>query len=263
MLVLMLATSCLISWLQEHGTGPLIGAGLALGTRLPDPLRGARARSCSLRTRRRWCPWSRAAGSRSARLAAAVNDVVLVAGTLRLHLRALGCHGKVLVGQWLPTFSSTYGNSAQVYSGADSIRSVTGSTVGETLHILSVRFRPAPFFLVVLVLTALVLAVRARILLALAAPSSSARCRPSTHRGDAARPPSAGCGSRSSSSRWPRSLPAPSWRRLARGARRWWRRATGPTVAPHAPDAIPPRSSATVAGRRQPGGLACRYRYAR
>jgi hypothetical protein len=170
MLVLMLATSCLISWLKEHGTGPLIGAGLALGiaylTRY-EALAPAAAVSALVGA----VSWSRAAGSRSARLAAAVNDVVLVAAPFVFTFVLWAAMGKVLVGQWLPTFSSTYGNSAQVQSGADSIRSVTGSTVGETLHYLARQIQGLTPLLVVLVLTALVLAVRRRDLIALAAPT--------------------------------------------------------------------------------------------
>lgn len=170
MLVLMLATSCLISWLQEHGTGPLIGAGLALGiaylTRY-EALAPAAAVSALVGA----VSWTRAAGSRSARLAAAVNDVVLVATPSIFTFVLWAAMGKVLVGQWLPTFSSTYGNSAQVQSGADSIRSVTGSTVGETLQYLARQVQGLTPLLVVLVLTALVLAVRRRDLIALAAPT--------------------------------------------------------------------------------------------
>jgi hypothetical protein len=77
---------------------------------------------------------------------------------------------KVLVGQWLPTFSSTYGNSAQVRSGESSIQSVTGATLIETLEYLARQIQGlAPLFALLLVAAA-ALALRRRNLSALVAP---------------------------------------------------------------------------------------------
>jgi hypothetical protein len=70
----------------------------------------------------------------------------------------------------LPTFSSSYGNSAQVSSGAQSIRSVTGDTVPTTLAYIGRQIQGLAPLLVVLLLAAAVLAVRARSLPAVAAP---------------------------------------------------------------------------------------------
>jgi hypothetical protein len=100
-----------------------------------------------------------------------VNDVVLVAAPFAFTFALWAAMAKILVGQWMPTFSSTYGNSAQVQSGADSIRSVTGSTVGETVAYLARQAQGLAPLLVVLVVVAVVLAWRRRDVTALVAPA--------------------------------------------------------------------------------------------
>ena len=114
--------------------------------------------------------WAQTRGTRSARLAAAGNDVALVAGPFVFAFALWSAMAKILVGQWLPTFSSTSGNSAQVSSGARSIQSVTGDTASAILAYIGRQIQGlAPLFVVLLVAAAM-LAIRARNLPALAAP---------------------------------------------------------------------------------------------
>ena len=166
---LTLATSCLVSWLQTRSPGALVGAGLALGLTYMARYE-AIAPAFGVTVLVGIVTWAQTKGGRSARLAAAGNDVALVAGPFVFAFAIWSVMARVIVGQWLPTFSSAYGNSAQVASGAQSIQSVTGDTVPATLDYIGRQVQGlAPLF-VVLLLAAAVLAFRARSLPALAAP---------------------------------------------------------------------------------------------
>jgi hypothetical protein len=171
LLFLMVTTHCLVGWLRSGGAGSLVGAGLALGLAYLTRYEAlAPAAACAALVA--LVSWWRAAGSVRTRLGVAANDVVLVAAPFAFTFALWAAMAKVLVGQWMPTFSSTYGNSAQVRSGASSIRSVTGSTVGETLGYLARQVQGLAPLLAVLVAAALVVAVRRRDSTALVAPAA-------------------------------------------------------------------------------------------
>ena len=171
LLFLMVTTYCLVGWLQGGGAGSLVGAGLALGlaylTRY-EALASAAACAALVAV----VSWWRASGPVRARLGVAANDTVLVAAPFVFTFALWAAMARVLVGQWMPTFSSTYGNSAQVQSGASSIRSVTGSTLGEALGYLARQLEGLAPLLAVLVVAALVAAVRRRDTTALVAPAA-------------------------------------------------------------------------------------------
>lgn len=166
---LMVATTCLISWVQHHSPGALVGVGLALGLTYMTRYE-AIAPAVGVTVLVLIVTWAQTRGTRSARLAAAGNDVALVAGPFVFAFALWSAMAKILVGQWLPTFSSTSGNSAQVSSGARSIQSVTGDTASAILAYIGRQIQGlAPLFVVLLVAAAM-LAIRARNLPALAAP---------------------------------------------------------------------------------------------
>ena len=171
LLFLMVTTYCLVGWLQGGGAGSLVGAGLALGLAYLTRYEAlAPAAACAALVA--VVSWWRASGPVRARLGVAANDTVLVAAPFVFTFALWAAMARVLVGQWMPTFSSTYGNSAQVQSGASSIRSVTGSTLGETLGYLARQLEGLAPLLAVLVVAALVTAVRRRDVTALVAPAA-------------------------------------------------------------------------------------------
>ena len=171
LLFLMVTTYCLVGWLQGGGAGSLVGAGLALGLAYLTRYEAlAPAAACAALVA--VVSWWRASGPVRARLGVAANDTVLVAAPFVFTFALWAAMARVLVGQWMPTFSSTYGNSAQVQSGASSIRSVTGSTLGEALGYLARQLEGLAPLLAVLVVAALVAAVRRRDTTALVAPAA-------------------------------------------------------------------------------------------
>ena len=171
LLFLMVTTYCLVGWLQGGGAGSLVGAGLALGLAYLTRYEAlAPAAACAALVA--VVSWWRASGPVRVRLGVAANDTVLVAAPFVFTFALWAAMARVLVGQWMPTFSSTYGNSAQVQSGASSIRSVTGSTLGETLGYLARQLQGLAPLLAVLVVAAIVLAVRRRDVTALVAPAA-------------------------------------------------------------------------------------------
>jgi hypothetical protein len=171
LLFLMVTTYCLVGWLQGGGAGSLVGAGLALGLAYLTRYEAlAPAAACAALVA--VVSWWRARGPVRVRLGVAANDTVLVAAPFVFTFALWAAMARVLVGQWMPTFSSTYGNSAQVQSGASSIRSVTGSTLGETLGYLARQLEGLAPLLAVLVVAALVLAARRRDVTALVAPAA-------------------------------------------------------------------------------------------
>ena len=171
LLFLMVTTYCLVGWLRGGGAGSLVGAGLALGLAYLTRYEAlAPAAACAALVA--VVSWWRARGPVRVRLGVAANDTVLVAAPFVFTFALWAAMARVLVGQWMPTFSSTYGNSAQVQSGASSIRSVTGSTLGEALGYLARQLEGLAPLLAVLVVAALVAAVRRRDATALVAPAA-------------------------------------------------------------------------------------------
>jgi hypothetical protein len=134
LLCLMLAVRALLRWLTDGRPESLVPLGLAVGLAY-----GARYEALApvaavpvlvflttlWRTPAR-VPSPAGSGPRSHALALARTDAVIAGlpGVLAVFLWALA--GKLIVGQWFATFSSQYGNSAQVSANATGISSVTG-----------------------------------------------------------------------------------------------------------------------------------------
>ncbi|MEU8659031.1 hypothetical protein [Actinoplanes philippinensis] len=161
LLCLMLAVRALVIWLADGRAEQLVPLGLAIGLAY-----GARYEALApvaavpvlvfLTTLRR------TPGDRPRRIALARTDAVLAGlpGLLAVILWALA--GKLIVGQWFATFSSRYGNSAQVSANATGISSVTGDDLpGRIGYWLQQMLGLTPLFVVVLV-AALVVAWRRR-----------------------------------------------------------------------------------------------------
>ncbi|MEV0898507.1 hypothetical protein [Actinoplanes sp. NPDC049802] len=151
LLCLMLAVRALMIWLAEGRTESLVPLGLAIGLAY-----GARYEALApvaavpllvfLTT------LLRTPGARPRRTALARTDAVIAGlpGVLAVLLWALA--GKLIVGQWFATFSSRYGNSAQVSANAAGIGSVTGDDLPARIGYWAQQMAGlSPMFLVLLV----------------------------------------------------------------------------------------------------------------
>jgi hypothetical protein len=169
LLFLSLTVSCLISWMRENQAGSLVGAGVALGLAYLTRYE-AIAPAAGVAVLVGVLSWLRAEGSRSTRRTIAANDVILIAAPFALAFALWMVMSRILIGQWLATFSSTYGNSAQVRSGQSSIQSVTGTTLTETSGYIARQIQGmAPLFAILLAVAA-IMALRRRDVAALAGP---------------------------------------------------------------------------------------------
>ncbi|GIE75676.1 hypothetical protein Aph02nite_16260 [Actinoplanes philippinensis] len=161
LLCLMLAVRALVIWLADGRAEQLVPLGLAIGLAYGaryEALAPAAAVPVLVFLTTLW----RTPGDRPRRIALARTDAVLAGlpGLLAVILWALA--GKLIVGQWFATFSSQYGNSAQVSANATGISSVTGDDLpGRIGYWLQQMLGLAPLFVVVLV-AALVVAWRRR-----------------------------------------------------------------------------------------------------
>ncbi|MEV6923362.1 hypothetical protein AB0M46_02450 [Dactylosporangium sp. NPDC051485] len=106
--------------------------------------------------------WWRGRGRARWRYATAQTDAVIVGLPVFLAVAGWALASKIIVGQWFATFSSEYGNSAQVASNAQGIESVTGVTLGaRTAYALHQILGLQPLVPLLLILAA-VMAVRRR-----------------------------------------------------------------------------------------------------
>jgi hypothetical protein len=161
LLCLMLAVRALLIWLTDGRAEQLVPLGLAIGLAY-----GARyealAPVAAVPVLVFLTTFARTPGDRPRRIALARTDAVLAGlpGVLAVILWALA--GKLIVGQWFATFSSQYGNSAQVSANATGIGSVTGDDLpGRIGYWFQQMIGLAPLFVLVLV-AALVMAWRRR-----------------------------------------------------------------------------------------------------
>jgi hypothetical protein len=168
LLCLMLAVRALLIWLVDGRAEQLVPLGLAVGLAY-----GARyealAPAAAVPVLVFLTTLVRTAGDRPRRIALARTDAVLAGlpGLLAVMLWALA--GKLIVGQWFATFSSQYGNSAQVSANATGIGSVTGDDLpGRIGYWFQQMTGLAPLFVLILA-AALVMAWRRRDPRALAA----------------------------------------------------------------------------------------------
>lgn len=166
---LLLCVNQLISWLEHATVGALVGAGLALAggylTRYESVPAACAAVLCVAVV-----SWRRARHTPNIRRSLVGTDVAIVGAPFAVTFVAWSMMSKIIVGEWLPTFSSVYGNSAQVRSGSTSIRGTTGQDLGQTLDYLSRQLIGLAPLLGVLLVWAAVVVVRRRQLAAIAVP---------------------------------------------------------------------------------------------
>ena len=166
---LLLTVNALLGWLHAGRPGQLVTAGLALGLGYLSRYEAV-APALAVVGLVGAVTAFRGGGSRSRRFRLAVNDMALVGLPFVFSFGLWAVSSRLLVKSWFPTFTSDYGNSAQVSGAKRFISEATGTT-----HLASVEYTARqlaglqPFLLVLLVAVA-VLALRRRDRLALAAP---------------------------------------------------------------------------------------------
>ncbi|MEU4563373.1 hypothetical protein AB0F72_33755 [Actinoplanes sp. NPDC023936] len=160
---LLLAVRSLHRWLTEGRVESLVPLGLALALSY-----GARyealAPVAAVTVLVGAITWWRA--GRNGALARTDAVIVGLPGLLAVALWALA--SKIIVGQWFATFSSEYGNSAQVTTAAADINSVTGDDLGGRLAYWGHQMTGLAPFAAVLLIAALAAAWRRRDLAVLA-----------------------------------------------------------------------------------------------
>jgi hypothetical protein len=129
MFFLVLSVRGLLQWLADQRAESLVVLGLSLGLAY-----GARyealAPGVAVPAVVAAVSWWRGRGRPRWRYATAQTDAVLVGLPVFLAVAGWALASKIIVGQWFATFSSEYGNSAQVDSNAHGIESVTGAALG-------------------------------------------------------------------------------------------------------------------------------------
>jgi hypothetical protein len=126
-----LVASTLISWTQDRRPAQLVSTGLALGLAYMTRYESVgSAAAVIVLVAAISVLYTRGGGRR--KLLVAANDLALVAGPFIFSFFLWATMAKLLVGQWFPTFSSQYGNSAQVSTEKLWIQSISGSTILQT-----------------------------------------------------------------------------------------------------------------------------------
>ena len=167
---LLLTVRSLLGWLEDRQPGQLVGTGLALGLAYLTRYEAV-APALAVTALVGGLTLATSTGSRSFRARLAVNDAALVGLPFAFAFGFWAVSSKVLVHEWFPTFSSQYGNSAQVSGAKSFIAQATGRTHLEALGYAWDQLSGLePLFLPLLVLVAVV-AVRRRDWAALAAPT--------------------------------------------------------------------------------------------
>ncbi|GAB7044975.1 hypothetical protein [Catenuloplanes indicus] len=156
LLCLLLAVRYLQEWLTSARVTLLVPLGLAVGLAY-----GARyealAPAAAVPVLVFLVTWWR---TRSAALARV--DAVIVAFPAALAVAVWALASRLIVGQWFATFSSEYGNSAQVTANASGISSVTGTDLASRAMYGWQQLLGLSPFVAVLLVAALVLAWRRR-----------------------------------------------------------------------------------------------------
>lgn len=167
---LLLAVHSLLGWLSEQHPGRLVSTGLALGLAYLSryeavaPALGVVALVAGV-------TYLQTHGNRALRVRFALNDVALVGLPFVFAFGLWAVSSRVLVHAWFPTFSSEYGNAAQVRQAAGYITGGTGSTLPAALHYAASQLFGLEPLVLPLLLAVAVLAIRRRDWLALAAPT--------------------------------------------------------------------------------------------
>lgn len=153
---LMLTVRGLLQWLRDGRPESLVVVGLSLG--LSYGVRyEALAPGLAVPLLVGGTSWWRGRGRVRWRYSTALADAVFVGLPVAFAVAGWAVSARLIVGQWLPTVSSVYGNSAQVVRNAGFIGSVTGTTLGAKLAYASQQMLGLePPVLILLVLTGVV-----------------------------------------------------------------------------------------------------------
>lgn len=161
LLALGITTVGLLGWVVQRRPGQLVVAGLGLGLGYLTRYEAA-ATALAVGVLVAAVGVAGTPGGPRSRLRTAAGDLVLVAGPFAFTFVLWAGASRILVGQWFPTFSSQYGNSAQVGDMASWIAESTGAGVADRLGYVSqqiVWLAPASG---VLAIAALVVAIHRR-----------------------------------------------------------------------------------------------------
>ncbi|MHA6629347.1 hypothetical protein ACU61A_28255 [Pseudonocardia sichuanensis] len=161
LLLLVVVARALLGWLTARTSGHLVvvGLGLALayGTRYEALATGA---ACGvLVAAATW--WSHRHEPRR-RWQLAQADLALVTFPLALAVGLWALIGWIVSGEWFPTFTSEYGNSAQVKANLSGIEALVGDTVPDRIRYAAEQINGLEPMLAALLLGAAALAIRRR-----------------------------------------------------------------------------------------------------
>lgn len=150
---LMLTVRGLLQWLRDGRPESLVSVGLSLG--LSYGVRyEALAPGLAVPLLVGATTWWRSRDRVSGRYSTALADAVFVGLPVAFAVAGWAVSARLIVGQWLPTVSSVYGNSAQVIQNAGFIGTVTGTTLAEKVAYASQQLLGLePPILILLVLT--------------------------------------------------------------------------------------------------------------
>lgn len=165
----LLTANGLAGWLADGAPGRLVGIGLALGGAYLTRYEAV-APAAAVVLLVAALSFARTAGPRRLRAQTAVNDALLAGLPFLLTFAGWALAGRVLVGSWFPTLSSTYGNSSQVGNERTYIQDATGHGLAAMTRYAAEQLLGLQPFVAVLLVLAAVVAVRRRQWAALAAP---------------------------------------------------------------------------------------------
>lgn len=165
----LLTANGLAGWLADGAPGRLVGIGLALGGAYLTRYEAV-APAAAVVLLVAALSFARTPGPRRLRAQTAVNDALLAGLPFLLTFAGWALAGRVLVGSWFPTLSSTYGNSSQVGNERTYIQDATGHGLPAMTRYAADQLLGLQPFVAVLLVLAAVVAVRRRQWAALAAP---------------------------------------------------------------------------------------------
>ncbi|MET7401085.1 hypothetical protein ABZS66_47155 [Dactylosporangium sp. NPDC005572] len=156
MFFLVMSARALLRWLSDGRPQSLVPLGLSLGFAY-----GARyealAPGLAVPVVVFAVSWWRGRRRPRWRYATAQADAVLTALPVALSVAGWALASKIIVGQWFATFSSAYGNAAQVSANERGIHSITGEDLGSrTTYALNQLLGLQPVLPILLALAALV-----------------------------------------------------------------------------------------------------------
>ena len=161
LLLLAVAARAILLWLTARRHGHLVVAGLSLGLAYSARYEALAAAGATVLLVAAASWWShRHEPLRRFQLAQA--DVALIAFPVALSVGLWAMIGRIVSGEWFPTLTSAYGNSAQVEANRAAIESVTGETAAARIWYAFEQIVGLQPVLAVLVLAGVVLAADRR-----------------------------------------------------------------------------------------------------